>query len=106
MGSAASRYLVEMESRAEQELDEIRAFDARPIVSAIWALEHQAETVTRNRKPMSKPIAGLSGAAWEVRVGDYRILYEVRKGRIVRVLRVIFKGRQTIEQALKWSPDE
>jgi len=69
-------------------------------------LEHQAETVTRNRKPMSKLVPGLAAPAWEVRVGDYRILYEVRKGRIVRVLRVIFKGRQTIEQALKWSPDE
>jgi len=77
----------------------MRAFDARPIVRAIWALEVDAETATRNRKPLRKPIAQLPAASWDVRVGDYRILYAVKKDRVVRVLRVIFKGRLTIDEA-------
>ena len=93
------RYRVELAQAAEQELDELRAFDARPIVRAIWALEQQAETPTRNRKPLRGPIAGVARASWELRVGDYRILYEVRKDRVVRVLRVIFKGRLTMDEA-------
>jgi mRNA-degrading endonuclease RelE of RelBE toxin-antitoxin system len=96
---AASRYFVELASAAQNELDELRAFDARPIVKAIRVLQHEAETATRNRKPLRRPIAGLADASWEVRVGDYRVLYEVRNERVVRVLRVILKGRLTTEEA-------
>ena len=96
---APSRYVVDLEWSAERELDELRAFDARSIVRAIWALESEAETVTRHRKPWRKPIAGLPGASWEVRVGDYRVLYDVKKDRRVSVLRVIFKGRMAMEEA-------
>jgi mRNA-degrading endonuclease RelE of RelBE toxin-antitoxin system len=75
---AASRYVVKLERRAEEELDEVRAFEARAIVRAIWALENEAETVTRHRKPLRQPIAVLPHASWEMRVGDYRVLYEVK----------------------------
>jgi mRNA-degrading endonuclease RelE of RelBE toxin-antitoxin system len=69
------------------------------VAISIWALEHEAETPTRNRKRLRQPIAGIPGASWELRVGDYRVLYEVRKDRIVRVLRVILKGRMTMDHA-------
>jgi mRNA-degrading endonuclease RelE of RelBE toxin-antitoxin system len=102
MAKRPGPYRLEIESRVDEELDALRAFDARPIVRAIDELEHHAELETRNRKPLRKPIADLPGASWEVRVGDYRVLYQVRKDRTVRVLGVIFKGRLTTDEALTW----
>src|SRR6185503_5908954 len=99
MPDAVGRYRVQVAPAAEQDLDDRRAFDARPIVRAIWALENQAETPTRNRKPLRAALRGVPRASWEMRVGDYRILYEVTKDRVVRILRVIFKGRLTIDEA-------
>jgi mRNA-degrading endonuclease RelE of RelBE toxin-antitoxin system len=99
-------YRLEVESRVEEELDALRAYDARPIVRAIEELEYQAEFETRNRKPLRKPIAELPSASWEVRVGDYRVLYQLRKDRTVKVLGVIFKGRLTTDEAVTWSRRE
>jgi len=95
-----SRYLLEWDPTAHEEFDELSSFDARPILKAIRELRHQAEVETRNRKPLREAIPSVPDASWEVRVGDHRVLYEVRKHRMVRLLRVIFKGRLTIDEAV------
>jgi len=101
----AHRYAVEMGATAERELDELRAFDAHRILRAILELKYEAETETRNRKRLRRPVRGLPAATWEVRVGDFRVLYEVRKDQIVWVLRVILK-RLTVDDAAGGSRDE
>lgn len=99
MGSVAGRYFVEMDLEAERDLEQLRPFDVRPIVQAIRELRYEAEVETRHRKPLRGVIPTVPAASWELKVGDYRVLYQVQKGRTVRVLRVILKGRRTINEA-------
>ena len=48
---------------------------------------------------LREPLDDLSQAEWNVRVGDYRVLY-CAVGPTVQVLRVILKGTATLEEAL------
>jgi mRNA-degrading endonuclease RelE of RelBE toxin-antitoxin system len=99
MRPVAGRYVVQLDPDAERDLEALRAFDARPIVEALRELRYEAETETRHRKLLSATIPVVPEASWELRVGDYRVLYEVRKDRTVRVLRVILKRRRTTDEA-------
>ena len=101
-----------VECVAEAEVDELRTFDSRPVMRAIGELRHEAETKTRNRKPLEQPMEKVPEASWELRVGDHRVFYDVRtKGDVennefpktVRILRVILKGRRTTKEAVKES---
>ena len=99
---ASFSYAIEWSPTAEVEIDQMRAFDARAVLHAIELLAAQAEVETRNRKPLRHPLEEIPVGAWEVRVGAWRILYEVKKqDRIVRILRVILKGRQSTQAALR-----
>jgi len=51
-------------------------------------------------KALREPLDDLRQAEWNVRVGDYRVLYCVVEGPTVQVLRVILKGTSTLEDAL------
>jgi mRNA-degrading endonuclease RelE of RelBE toxin-antitoxin system len=93
------RYLLQWDPRAETELDQLRAFDARPLLGAVERLRDQAEVMTRNRKPLRKRLFEVPAAGWEVRVGQHRVLYRVQE-RTVTILRVILKGRRTMSAAL------
>jgi mRNA-degrading endonuclease RelE of RelBE toxin-antitoxin system len=106
MNAPPGFYVVEVVPLAERELDEMRAFDARPILRAIWSLTYEAETATRNRRPLDETMPGLPEGCWEVRVGSFRVLYQVANDRTVTVLRVILKGRRTLEEALNRSRRE
>jgi mRNA-degrading endonuclease RelE of RelBE toxin-antitoxin system len=102
---STAHYNIEWSPRAALELDELRAFEAKVIHRAIEWLAYQAETVTRNRKPLDPPLQEIPGASWELRVRAYRVFYEVRPGvaenpRTVRILRVILKGRQSTRDAV------
>jgi mRNA-degrading endonuclease RelE of RelBE toxin-antitoxin system len=100
---AYGRYAVEWDPRAEVELDELRAFEARSIMRAVDELHDQAETETRNRKPLAEVVTEVPQASWEIRVGDHRVFYEVKEGQTVRILRVILQGRRTTRDALSRS---
>jgi mRNA-degrading endonuclease RelE of RelBE toxin-antitoxin system len=93
----APTYTIEFSERAAAELAEARAFEQRMIVAAIRVLRHQAEVPTQNRKRLRAPLDELPEASWQLRVGKYRVLYEVLGGRTVRVLRVIIKAGTTAE---------
>lgn len=99
MRSVAGRYSVELDPEAQRDVEGLRAFDARPVVEAVRELRYEAEIETRQRKPLRAAIPAVPDASWELRVGDYRVLYQVRKDRTVRVLRVILKGRRTSDEA-------
>src|SRR5688572_15956105 len=86
------RYTIEWAPSADAELAALHVFDSRPIVRAVRELAHEAETETRNRKPLLQPIENVPEASWEIRVVEHRVLYEVKEGQTVRILRVILKG--------------
>ena len=90
-------YDIEISNRAIDELEQFRPFDRRPVVNAIRMLAHQAETVTRNRRPLREPLDDLPAAVWELRIGKHRVFYEIRDRATVRVLRVIIKAGTTAE---------
>lgn len=86
---------------AAAELQALPAFHRSTIVAALAVLRHQATVETRNRKPLSKAVPDLPHPAWEVRIGDYRAFYAIEDSRVVRIFRVIFKGKRTTADALK-----
>ena len=90
-------YRIEMSQLANEELEQLRPFDRRPIVQALRLLSHQAETETRNRKRLRRPLEGVPSDTWELRIGIHSVLYEVRAHATVRVLRVIIKKGTTAE---------
>lgn len=59
---------------AEQDLRQLRKYDQQQILAAVEAqLLHQPDQETRNRKRL-RPNAL---AEWELRVGNFRIFYDV-----------------------------
>ena len=56
---------------------------------------------TRNRKPLHGfvPPWPHTPPVWEIRVGDFRVFYDVDElAKVVTVRRVIEKGKKTIEE--------
>jgi mRNA-degrading endonuclease RelE of RelBE toxin-antitoxin system len=92
-------YEIEWSDEAEADFNALPVFVRGPLVAAIAALRHQAETETRSRKPLREPPALLTEAEWSVRVDDFRVLYRVERP-AVRILRVILKGTSTLDEAL------
>jgi len=68
------QYTIEISVAAEMHLDQLSAYDRKIILAAIVEqLSHHPLTKTRNRKALRpNPIAN-----WELRVGKYRVLYNV-----------------------------
>jgi mRNA-degrading endonuclease RelE of RelBE toxin-antitoxin system len=67
-------YRIEVSEEAKGDLFYYTAFERKIIVSEIRKqLTHQPHIETKNRKPLrDNPIA-----SWELRVGKYRVFYEV-----------------------------
>ena len=108
MTGRVPQYDVEWTAEAWTEVHLLRVFERRAVMRAVDELADQAEVETRNRKPLSRPIAELPDATWEVRVRSrYRLLYGIRRTaegeterRTVEILRAIIKGTDTTERAL------
>jgi mRNA-degrading endonuclease RelE of RelBE toxin-antitoxin system len=85
-------------SRAfDRDLDGLPAYDAVVVRTRVALLAHQAESETRNRRRLAQPISWCGDATWQLRVGNYRVLYRVEEG-AVQVLRLTFKGRKISEE--------
>ncbi len=71
-----ARYQIEVTEEAATDLRHYPAAQRKVIVDAIRVqLAHEPLTPTRNRKRLRQnPIS-----AWEIRVGRYRVLYDVRE---------------------------
>jgi addiction module RelE/StbE family toxin len=85
---------------AKADMWRIPIFRRKRIYAAVELLRHQASIETRNRKPFAEPIEGLPAETWEIRLGDYRVLYWIEEERTVHVLRAIFKGSGTTADGL------
>jgi len=90
------RYAIDWSEMAKAEFKGIRSFYRRSIVSAVDDLRFHAETETRNRKRLRLPIEGALARpepTWEIRVGTFRVIYQV-EGQTAYVLGVKIKGRR------------
>jgi len=97
-------YRIDWSEDAGQDLFELPVFWRRRVASAVDRLVHDAETESRNRKRLRRRLDGLAGAEWNLRVGEFRVFYQVIDERIARILRVILKGAATTDRALSGSP--
>ena len=79
------RFEVGLVPSAVEDLHHFEAHEERIIVEGIREfLEVDADKENKRRKQLrANPLA-----PWELRVGDYRIFYEIRAGSVVEVLAV------------------
>src|SRR5438309_252861 len=73
-------FAVQITSSALAELKDVKAFYRRQIAQAIdEQLPHQPLVPTRNRKPLPdvEPSFACEPPLWELRVGEYRVFYDV-----------------------------
>ena len=74
-------FAIEVTTGAQQELDALRAFDHRRVLEAIQSsLSDQPMIETRHRKKLGDGLTAdfeYVPPLWELRVGDYRVFYEV-----------------------------
>lgn len=79
------KFEVKLTGSADSDIDVYTAREQRIIFDAISAfLEVDADVPTKRRRQLRpNPLA-----PWELRIGDYRVFYEIREERIVRVLAV------------------
>lgn len=93
------RFQVALSNEALRQLRGFRASDRRLVLDAIQrSLRGEPVTISRNRKPLRGPERS---PAWEYRVGEFRIFYDVDVGRAaVTVVAVARKGRRTTAEVL------
>jgi mRNA-degrading endonuclease RelE of RelBE toxin-antitoxin system len=82
-------YTIEVTDEAKEDLSYYTAFERKTIVVEIRTqLIHQPTIETKNRKELrSNPIA-----TWELRVGMYRIFYEVDK--VAQIVSIVSVGHK------------
>jgi mRNA interferase RelE/StbE len=86
-----AKYGVVFSGQADTDLDKIKKFYARQIVSHIETiLLHRAEDLSRSR---IKKLRGFE-TLYRLRVGDYRIFYQVQYDEVT-ILRVLSKDKET-----------
>ena len=80
---------IEFSADSERQLSELAARDRRMLLDSIEThLSHEPTTPTNNRKLLrSNPVA-----AWELRVADFRVFYNVESDRILVI--VVALGRK------------
>ena len=75
-------YEILLEQRAERDLRRLSAEKFHQLIAAINALAENP------RPPGCRKITG-SRSDWRIRVGDFRVLYEiVEKSKVIRVMRI------------------
>ena len=76
-------YQVRIKKSAKKELNKLPSHVLDRIIPAIKSLE---------KTPFpsgSKKLKGIGGNYWRIRIGDYRVIYEVDKGvKIIKVIRI------------------
>lgn len=87
------KFEVKLTRSADADLDVYTVREQRIIFDAISAfLEVDADVPTKRRWQLRpNPLA-----PWELRIGDYRVFYEIREGKIVRVLSVGHKEHNVL----------
>jgi mRNA-degrading endonuclease RelE of RelBE toxin-antitoxin system len=74
------KFTIDIDEDALHELADLKAFHRKKIANEIdKQLVHQADTPSKNRKLLQpeKPETEFDVPLWELRVGEYRVIYEV-----------------------------
>jgi mRNA-degrading endonuclease RelE of RelBE toxin-antitoxin system len=89
-----TKYQIEVTLEAKTDLNYYSVFERKIITSGIrLQLEHEPTLGTRNRKQLRDN----SISSWEVRVGKYRVFYEVNEAaQIVTVVAVAHKEHNVL----------
>lgn len=69
------KYRVSILRRAQKSLEKIRGADYEKIKASIYDLENDP------RPQQCKKLSGREG--WRIRIGDYRVLYEIRDAELI-----------------------
>ena len=79
---------IELSPRAREHVKALRKRDQQTILDAIEVqLRYQPDQETRNRKPLEdNPLA-----PWELRVGDFRVFYDVKRAENLVVIVAVGK---------------
>jgi mRNA-degrading endonuclease RelE of RelBE toxin-antitoxin system len=95
-----SMFSIEFTEQAKQDLKWFRKAEQKIILSGIYEnLSYEPSLATRNRKPLRPN----STAIWELRIGEFRVLYNVDKDiQIVSIERIgeksgnklLFQGKE------------
>jgi mRNA-degrading endonuclease RelE of RelBE toxin-antitoxin system len=100
----AMMFDVEFDADASDELDGLRSVDQRKIVTEIRKqLRSEPTHETRNRKLLRgvSPPWDQVGPVWELRVGEFRVFYDVLDDANLVIIRAIrHKGTKTTEEIL------
>jgi mRNA-degrading endonuclease RelE of RelBE toxin-antitoxin system len=92
------KFTIDISHLATEELEACRPFDQRKITAAIHdQLDDDADVPARNRKILRDvvPDFPFKPPLWELRVGEYRIFYDIdRDGAIVNVRAVRRKEKR------------
>lgn len=94
-------FKIEITDLAESELMAIHVFDRRTIVDKVREqLTHQPTEETRNRKRLNSAVPAFDHVppVWELRVGDYRVFYDVdatSQTAFIRAVRLKRRGQTT-----------
>jgi mRNA-degrading endonuclease RelE of RelBE toxin-antitoxin system len=90
---------------AAAELNGIRVFDRRRIVDDMKSeLKTNPDTETKRKKRLDGVVAGFpfEPPLWELKVGDYRVYYDVNSTeRTVYVRAIRFKGSRSTDEVLR-----
>lgn len=97
------RYEIRVGRQAEDDLASLRPFDRAVLYREIREqLTHEPSKETAQRKrlvPTAETEA--AGIAWELRVGAFRVFYDVVEDEVVvLVVKVALKGRKTMGEIL------
>jgi len=90
-------FRIEWNQEALDDLEMLDSFDSPIIHREVRLLEHHADQLGRNRRPLAAPLGWCPEATWQLRVRGYRVLYSIDAG-IVRIVRIKWKGRSTTEE--------
>lgn len=91
------KFKIEIADLAVEELNRIRAFDRRRIVEEIdRQLQDQPTQVTKNRKRLDSAVPDFEHVApiWELRVGEFRVFYDVDESAQIVFVRAVRPKRQ------------
>lgn len=90
--SVMTSYAIEVTDLAVEELRVLRAFERRPILEAIrQQLTHEPTIITRNRKRLEPLVPSFEAVPpiWELRVGEYRVFYDVDEDEKIVYVRAV-----------------
>jgi mRNA-degrading endonuclease RelE of RelBE toxin-antitoxin system len=85
-------FAIEYAEGVIEDISELRAFERSQLLDQVEEqLKHQPTQETRNKKLLMglKPPWGEERPVWELRVGEYRIFYDVQEAQFMVTVRAI-----------------